>query len=281
MAIWRRRVTGIPNADTGALHRVARRTRIVRWLLAATACALLTAALAAARGLDPESGKLVPGGRSGVVVLDVSLSIIDRDYRRVRSVLERLVAAGSPVGLVVFSDVSYELLPPRTPASELRPLLRFFTLTGGQLPRNPWGPSFRAGTRISVALKLAESMLRRDRITRGSILLVSDLETAPQDLPDLGRTLEHLRGSSTAVRVVALSPTRDGDLLFRSLLGSDAFVGPLAPSREDARQLDTSLRGEMPVELLLFAALVFLALAANERFAGKLALPYDVRGGKA
>lgn len=280
MAIRHKRVPGIPSTDTGALRRVARRTFLFRWLLAAAACGLLFAALASARGLDEREGELLPGGRSGVVVLDVSLSIIDRDYRRVRSVLERLAATRGSLGLVVFSDVAYELLPPRTPAIELRPLIRFFTPAGGRLPANPWTPSFRAGTRISIALELAQTMLRRDRIARGSILLVSDLETAPQDLPDLGRMLERLRRSSTAVRVVALSPTRDGDLLFRTVLGSRAFA-PLGPSSEDDRRLDTPARGETPVELLLLGAFVFLALAANERFAGRLALPHEAPEGKA
>ena len=275
MAGWRRRVPGIPSADTGVLRRVARRTLLLRWLLAATAGGLLFAALASARDLDTERGELIPGGRSGVVVIDISLSITNREFRGVRDVLERLVATRGLVGLVVFSDIAYELLPPRTPTSELRPMLRFYTPSRGQLPRNPWTPSFQAGTRISVALELAQSMLRRERIARGSILLVSDLETAPQDLPDLGRTLERLTKSPIAVRVVPLSPTRDGILLFRSLLGNDAFVGPLGPSSEDDRRLDTAARGDTPVELLLLGGLVFLVLAAHERFAGRLGLPYE------
>ena len=66
----------------------------------------------------------MPAGRSTVLVLDVSLSITEGDLRRDRRVVEQLVRAGTPTGLVVFSDVSYELLPPGTPASELQPLLR-------------------------------------------------------------------------------------------------------------------------------------------------------------
>lgn len=278
MAGWRRRVPGIPSAETGVLRRVARRTLLLRWLLAATAGGLLFAALASARDLDPERGELLPGGRSGVVVIDMSLSITNREFRGVRNVLERLVATRGSVGLVAFSDIAYELVPPRTPTSELRPMLRFYTPSRGQLPKNPWSPSFQAGTRISVALELAQKMLSRDRIARGSILLVSDLETAPQDLPDLGRTLERLRNSPIAVRVVALSPTQDGVLLFRSLLGNDAFVGPLGPSSEDDRRLDTPARGDTPLELLLLGGFVLLVLAAHERFAGRLALPYEARG---
>jgi len=278
MAGWRRRVPGIPSNDTGALRSVARKTLLLRLLLAATACGLLFAALASARDLDTERGELLPGGRSGVVVIDISLSITNREFRGVRDVLERLVATRGSAGLVMFSDIAYELLPPGTPTSELRPILRFYTPSRGQLPKNPWTPSFQAGTRISVALELARRMLRRDRIADGSILLVSDLETAPQDLPDLARTLERLAKSPIAVRVVPLSPTRDGLLLFRTMLGDDAFVGPLGPSSEDDRRLDTPARGDMPVELLLLGGFLLLVLAAHERFAGRLALPYQARG---
>ena len=48
---------------------------------------------------------------------------------------------------------------------------------------NPWTQTFSAGTRISSALELAKSMLERDEVDKGSILLVSDLETAPDDVP--------------------------------------------------------------------------------------------------
>ena len=60
-------------------------------------------------------------------------------------------------------------------------------------PVNPWTQTFRAGTRISTALDLARGMLKRDGVTSGSILLVSDLETAPDDVPALTRTVLALR----------------------------------------------------------------------------------------
>ncbi|HXF97703.1 MAG TPA: vWA domain-containing protein [Gaiellaceae bacterium] len=259
--------------DAAALAGAARRTLLLRLAAAGAALALLAGAFASARGLEEGRGELLPRGTSGVVVLDVSLSIIGRDYPRVRSVLARLAAADSPVGLVVFSDVAYELLPPGTPARELRPLLRFFTSVDGRLPRNPWARSFRAGTRISEALRLAERMLRRDRVERGSILLLSDLDTAPQDLAALGRTLERLRRSPIAVRVVPLSPTRDGVLLFESLLGREAFAKALAPASAAGPPPEEPLRAPLPLGFLALAVLVLLALAAHELLSARLALP--------
>jgi hypothetical protein len=210
-----------------------------------------------------------------VLVLDVSLSITESDLRRSRRVLERLISSRTPTGLVVFSDVPYELLPPGTPASELRPLLRLLTPEGGHLPRNPWNTSFTAGTRISAALDLASRMLRRDRVEHGSILLVSDLETAPTDFGDLGRVLSRLRRSSIPVRLVPLSPSSDAVNLFQSLLGRKAFLAPVEPSTGEVPRIESSLRGRTPIALLVAGCLLFLALAAHERFAGRLTLPRE------
>jgi von Willebrand factor type A domain len=268
-----RRSGTIPSPDTRALARARMRTGVVRAGLVVLACALVAAAVFSARGLEPRSNELVPGGRSGVIVLDVSLSIVDRDYARVRALLERMIEADNPMGLVLFSDVAYELTPPRTPAKELKPILRFFTLDDGRLPPNPWTPTFSAGTQISLGLELASDMLERDRVSPASILLISDLNTAPSDLTALRNALDRLRQSDVTVRVVPLSASSDGLALFGGLLGEDAFVDPVEPRSDEPRVVEISLSGETPYALLVVSALVFVALALYERFAGRLALP--------
>lgn len=269
----RRRPRTIPSSDAGALRRARVRTGVVRAVLVALACLLVGAAYVSARGLESRSSELVPGGRSGVVVIDLSLSIVERDYAQVNSVLERLIRAGNPTGLVVFSDVSYELLPPRTPAKELKPLLRFFAPEGGKLPPNPWTPNFQAGTRISEALDLAHSMLRRDRVSPASILLISDLETAPTDYSTLGRSLRALASSDVSLRVAALSPSSDAVSFFGGILGDDVFVDVVEPRAGEAAPLELSLRGDTPIFLLLASGLALLVLAAHEILSGRLALP--------
>jgi len=273
MAVLSRRTRAIPTIETDGLRSVALRTRALRWPLAAAALGFLAAGFLFARGLDEQGSGLVPPGTSAVVVLDVSLSITDRDFRRSRRVIERLIASRTPVGLVVFSDVPYELLPPRTPARELRPLLRLLTPEGGRLPPNPWQTSFSAGTLISASLDLAQRMLRRDQVERGSILLVSDLQTAPADYGELGRTLRRLRRSPISVRVVPLSPLSDGVKLFETLLGREAFLDSIEPSAGDVPRIESSLHGRLPLGLLVTGALLFLALASHERYASRLALP--------
>ena len=124
-----------------------------------------------------------------MVVIDLSLSIEGEDYSVVRRALRQLIAENANIGLVVFSDTAYELLPPGTPASQLRPLLRLLVPPRLGPPVNPWTQTFRAGTQISTAIELAQDMLERDHVVDGSVLLVSDLETAPDDVPALASSI--------------------------------------------------------------------------------------------
>jgi hypothetical protein len=180
---------------------------------------------------------------------------------------------------VVFSDIPYELLPPRTPANELRPFLRLLTPTAdGRLPPNPWNANFTAGTLISAALQLAQRMLDKDGIRRGSILLASDLQTAPTDYDALGRTLTRLRAARTNVKVVPLSPSSDGLTLFQRILGSQAVVNDVQPSPGGVPRVRSVISGRTPLVFLVVGALLLVALAAHERFAGCLALPRGAGG---
>ena len=186
----------IDTHDTGSFRSAGLRTVALRVLFGGGAIVLLAAAVLSARQLDPADRGLLPTGTTGVVVLDLSLSILDDQSGVVRRTLQSLVDSDSPVGVVVFSDVPYELLPPGTPSRELRPIIRLLTPTGSGKVVSPWSDTFRAGTRISTALQLAEDMLEGDHVKDGSILLVSDLETSPDDVPDTAQrpALDQARG---------------------------------------------------------------------------------------
>ena len=183
-------MSGVDTHDVGAFPTAAWRARILRIAFALAAVMLVAGAAWSTRGLETREHGLLPSGRTGVVVVDLSLSITDSDYDTLRGAFRRLIAEDASIGLVVFSDVSYELLPPGTPASQLRPVLRLLVPPRLGQPVNPWTQTFRAGTQISAALVLARTMLERDGVKDGSILLVSDLETAPDDLPPLTRAIE-------------------------------------------------------------------------------------------
>ena len=264
------RTPAVESPDAGRFRMASVRTRAFRVVLAAAALVLLALAAWSTRGVDPGKPGLLPGS-SGVVVIDLSLSISDDDYKAIRRAVGQLIDNDSSVGLEIFSDVSYELFPPGTPASELRPLLRYLKPRGSAAPVNPWSGSFRAGTRISSALERARDMLVRDQVANGSILLLSDLITAPEDVPQLVRVLQQLRRESIAVRVVPLSPLQDGRTIFEGLLGKSALVEPT--EIEEPQPVWSGAQVGMDTGLLLFGALLLAVLAAHEHFAGRLGLP--------
>jgi hypothetical protein len=113
-------------------------------------------------------------------------------------------------------------------------------------------------------------MLERDRVRSASILLVSDLETAPDDVPSLARTIDLLRRSSIELRVFGLAPSSDARLLFEGFLQDEAFAAPAAG--EEEAPADTSVARRPPLAFVLLGMLFFLVLAAHERFAGRLAI---------
>ncbi|MGH3134303.1 MAG: vWA domain-containing protein [Gaiellaceae bacterium] len=270
---WRSRQgpSVVSSHDTAALLRPSLRTRLVQGALALAAIGLLAAAAASASNLETREGGLLPSGSTGVVVVDLSLSIADEDYTTVRNAFSRLVAENAPIGLVVFSDVAYELLPPGAPAAELRSMLRLLVPPALGPPVNPWTQSFRAGTRVSSALELAQQMLERDGVENGSILLVSDLETAPDDVPALAKIVESIRRSDIDLRVVALAPSSDARLIFEGLLQEGAFAAPVDP--DESAPAPSEARSGAPLALLVLGACIFAALALHERFGGRLALP--------
>lgn len=278
LAAWRLRLrpAAVDSHDVGALRRPISRTAVIRLVLAAAALALVLAAAAAARDPATSDEALIPPDRVGVVVLDLSLSITDDDYATIRRTLRRLVAEEASIGLVVFSDVPYELLPPGTPAAELRPLLRLLVAPRLGPVQNPWTQTFRAGTRISVALELARAMLVRDQVASGSILLVSDLETAPEDVPALAQTVVGLDRAGIGLGVVPLAPSSDALSLFSGFVDDDSLRGFLdgAPPAEETEAGPASVK--LPIALLALGLLAFLALALHERFAGRLALPHRI-----
>ena len=277
-----RRVPAIPVADAAALRGAARRTTLVRLGLAAALVATLIAAWLAARALEPAKAGFLPNDTSGVVVLDVSLSVTDPVYRRIHNAIRLLADGGQPVGMVAFSDVAYEMLPPGSPPEELRPMLRYWrSLPAADdampwdraYPANPWTAGFSAGTKISGGLTLAKEILEREKIGKGSILLVSDLDTAPSDEPALTQTVADIKAAGIDMRVVPLFPIAEDRAFFVEILGEEALITPpqLAARTED--RADSSLLGVSPAALALLGGLLLLLLAANEWWCARVELP--------
>jgi len=259
------RRSAIPFGEVRALLRPERRTLAFRLVLAAALLGALAAAYLGAHRTGKHAG-LLPSGRSPIVAIDMSWSVSYDNYDEIERALQDLAGSGRHIGLVLFSDVAYEALPPGTRASELRPYLRFFRKRGTQ---NPWQEAFAGGTRIWSALDLAHRMLMRDRVSNGAVVLISDLADAPNDRALLAQTLSSYVSDRIPVKIVALDPTPEDEQLFARALahggGSVETLGP--PGRPTAQR---KARPALPTALVASALALALLLGVNELALGRL-----------
>lgn len=270
-AVFRdRRQPCLPVAEPGALRRAVRRTTLSRWLLAVALACSLGAAFLVARSRDAKPDPILPVGSTGMIVLDLSASAgLPPGFGEL---LRRVAAANEKLGVVVFSDGAYELVPPGTPGRVLEPMLRFFT---EESTANPW-EAFQMGTNLASGIDLAREVLERDRIQRGTILVASDLEFVPDDAPRLVTAIGEVRRIGGDLRILPLGAREEQRRFFAALVGNEVFV-----ELDEATSLPAG-RAAGPFRLAeegmpwLFLALAFglvLLLAANEHSCARLRLP--------
>jgi hypothetical protein len=266
----------LPVPGAAALARAARRTRLIRAALALALVVLVLLASAAGRHPGVRQPHSLPVRSGDMIVLDLSASISSDTFSRIGETLRKLVAGGGRYGLVVFSNVAYEALPPGSPASALRPLIPFFTIpaqagpgAAAALPTNPWTHSFSSGTRISAGLDLAHRILVSNRLTRSRVVLISDLADDPADLQRLNEvaTGEYGRGR-TPLTVVALNATQDDENFFSRVAGAKVAQASAAPARPTAPP--TFAPSKLPVALAVAIVLTLLALAVDCLWSARL-----------
>jgi hypothetical protein len=290
----------IPLADLRALLDPARRTALVRWLLAGGL--VVTVVVAAVLAQRPASSEitLAQGGRSGMVVLDMSASI-GSPRQRIVEPFEYLADTGQEYGLVLFSGVAYEAAPPGTSGTELRGFMDALAPFADvclvderttcpahtrRVPRDspeaerieaarrmtPWTDNFRGGTRISAGLLLARQALERHEMKDRGVLLISDLDDSQLDIPALTRELITYRREGIPIHVVALSPFDEDRFFFERMLGPEAFVdrADLSPANV-VDEHERAERAGVPEGLAALALLLLILLAINEHFCARLA----------
>jgi hypothetical protein len=271
----------IPLADVAALRRPLLRTTAIRLGLLAALLLLAVVALWRAATLEARTLTFIPRDRSAILVIDQSKSVYLVGYRAIGEIFRRFADSDAPVGLVMFSDIAYELLPPGSHGSELRPLLHYYTPSGGgnqldadtHFPANPWDNTFSGGTKVSSGLDMARQILERDRVKQGTIVLVSDLDTVDTDLPSLARTLATLRDDPRVdLKVFALQPSPQPLAFFRRFLPASAFVSPLGVKTSPRVEGKQRLEAASPTWLLVPAALLLVLLGANELFCSRVEL---------
>jgi hypothetical protein len=262
----------VPLADASRLWRASRRTAVLRVGLAVGLAAILISLLVSALRLHTRPTSYFARGGGGLVVADFSKSIDPRAYQRMSQILRTLADSNQRLGLIVFSDDAYEMLPPGTPGDEVRPMLRFFqgdalTLAGIE---TPWSSAFLGGTQIGQGLQMARNVLDRDHMKRGTVLLVSDLDDSSTDVPLLTDEVAQYRRQGIRLRVAPLFPSPENLSFFAGLAGPDAVLG-------DRELLDNSkvaesqgVMGSFPFWLFVGGAVLLLGLAVNERLTRRL-----------
>ena len=265
----------------------------MRIALAVLLVACLAAAVAVSRTASSTRKTFFSSDRSSVLVIDGSASIGAAPHARIGRAMRKLVEAHNSFGIVFFSDTAYEAVPPGTRWTELEPFLRFFgprrpprrdqfdrpIRERRRQPENPWG-ALRGGTKISTGLRLARSILRRERDTQNGVLLLSDLDNSLFDMPALTRTLTQYAADGIKLRVIGLSPADDDEEFFANVLGEDALVtsAELAPPRGSGGRTTVVSSAATPMNLVGAVLVLLFLLGANEHWSARLA--WRDRGGE-
>ena len=263
-----------PLGDLEEVRPFVQRAAVIRIVLALALAATLALLFDVARSAGAGRAAVFPEGTcTGVVALDMSASISGPTYARVSTTLRGIVNANESIGLVMFSDSAYELLPPNSPPAALAEFIPFFTPLRfyGSTPifgQTPWD-TFMGGTKIAPGLEEARLALRRAHIRCGSILLVSDLDDSNSDSGALEQEALLLRAKHVPVRIVPLFASPSNVRLFGTLFGTNAFVDP-SVFTHTAKRHAQPVRAPSPWALMLLGLVFVALLAGNERWNGRL-----------
>jgi VWA domain-containing protein len=269
-----RRERAVPLADLPGVRLPLQRTSLVRVLLAAALAGTFALLFLAARSAGAGRAAVFPAGvDTGVVALDMSASISGPTYSRVATTLRGIANANQSVGLVMFSDTAYELLPPNSPPGALVQFIPYFVPVRyyGSTPvfsQSPWD-TFMGGTRVATGLQMARVALERAGLRHGAILLVSDLDDSNSDQALLDQEALKLREQHIPVRIVPLFAAEHDLNLFKALFGESSIVDPRVFTHTATRRA-ASVAATQPWTLLLLGGALVLLLAGNERWNGRL-----------
>lgn len=261
-------------ADHARLGTPRIRTEALRILLALALLGTLALLFMSARAAGAGRAAVFPAGTdTGVVALDMSASISGPTYARVATTLRGIAAANQSVGLVMFSDTAYELLPPNSPPSALTQFVPFFVPLRyyGSTPvfqQGPWD-MFMGGTRVALGLIASENALKRAGVQHGAILLVSDLDDSEADDALLEAEAVRLKNDHIPVRIVPLFASAHDKAHFAALFGDNVFVDPKVFTHTVTRHTQ-SIAAPAPWALIGLGLLLVLLLAANEWLNGRL-----------
>jgi len=136
-------------------------------------------------------------------------------------------------------------------------------------PLNPWSYDFRGGTRISAGINMALDILKRDRVKKRAIVLISDLFDSSPDATKLQQALIRVQRDGVRMRVVTLAPGSRDAAFFAQVLGKQGQVSSAKALPEATRR--TAPAGARPTWVVAFGVLLVILLALNELLCGRLA----------
>ena len=201
---------------------------------------------------------------------------------QVGDALDRAMREGGRFGVVLFSDIAYELLPPGTLAEELAGLRRYFVpvegLTSGvpalavggtRFLESPWNRVLTAGTKHLDRSRARPPDARPRARADGKVVLVSDLEDEYLDLPSSD-------ACSPATPRSAAAPCRGALADGRRQADLPAPAGGIWSARRCPAARCAGRGGAsgvpFPVALACVAVLLAVVLGVNEHLLARLPL---------
>src|SRR5919108_1546746 len=101
-------IRAVPTSEAGSLRAASRLTHALRLGLAAGLVATLVLSFVVAWRQDVRHAPLVPSGKAGMLVLDLSASVYEGAFGQT---IQKLADDDERIGVVAFSDAAYELVP--------------------------------------------------------------------------------------------------------------------------------------------------------------------------
>ena len=119
---------------------------------------------------------------------------------------------------------------------------------------------------MSAGLELADRIAFQDKLRKPVVILVSDLDDDPEDLPRLVTIMLALKRDHVPLRIVGLNPSSQDTALFKRLAGGAAIVraGLLQPGPEPKNHTP------FPWTLVVLALVVAVGIAAHELWGPRL-----------
>jgi hypothetical protein len=134
---------------------------------------------------------------------------------------------------------------------------------------------------VTAGIEQAQASFERDKIARGSILLVSDLEFVPEEIARLPALLTELRRDGIELRILPVEARDEQKRFFERVVGPEVFVdveAAVGTATGSGRDLLRLAEDDTPWLFVALGAVLILLLGANERLCGRLRLP--VPGGR-